>query len=69
MGNGLNSHASGTSTYRDNMLSPRNVVNNARNDMARMNNTMNEGMSITGSRKNGWDNPNTTARNGLGNRE
>jgi len=71
MGNGLKSIASGgASSFRDNgMLSPRNVVNSARNDMARMNNTVNGGMSVTGSRKNGWENPNTTARNGLGNRD
>ena len=30
-----------------------------------MNNTISEGLSITGGRKEGWDNPNSTARNGL----
>ena len=53
-------------------MSPRSVISGARNDVARFNNTISEGMSkatpslaISGGRKHGWDNPNSTARNGL----
>ena len=53
--------------YKDALLSPRNVVDGARNDL-RLNNTVTEGMSVNGARKQGWDNPDSTARNGLGQR-
>ena len=60
------------------MLSPQRGVADGRNgpsSMVRMNNTMQDGMfsngglSIVGGRKEGWENPDTTARNGLGQRD
>ena len=62
-------------TFRDTLLSPKNVLAGARNSVARMNNTITEGMlgggglEIIGGRKVGWDNPDSTARNGLGQRD
>ena len=58
------------------LTSPKNVISSARADIVKMNNTVTEGMSkttgltsaqlsVTGARKDGWDNPNSTARNGL----
>ena len=55
------------------LVSPRNVISNARADMMKMNNTMTDAMTestglsltVTGGRKEGWENPNSTARNGL----
>ena len=54
------------------LTSPRSVISGARNDLGHFNNTISEGMgkaspslSIAGGRKEGWDNPNSTARNGL----
>ena len=53
------------------MISPKGVLAGARNSVARMNNTITEGMlaggglEIIGGRKEGWDNPDSTARNGL----
>ena len=53
------------SSYKNDLLSPRSVISGARKTVANLNNTMTEGLSINGARKEGWDNPHSTARNGL----
>ena len=50
------------------ILSPRSVISGARQQV--MNNTISgAGLSVSGARKEGWDNPNSSAKNGLGMRE
>lgn len=69
-------------TFRDTLISPRGVLAGARNSVARMNNTVTEGMlagsggggmgrglEIVGGRKEGWDNPDSTAKNSLHRRD
>ena len=61
------------------MFSPRNVVSDARNQVANMHNTISEGigssrragnsLSVVGGRKEGWGNPDSMARNGLHQRD
>lgn len=45
------------------LMSPKNIVSGARN--AVMNNTVTDGLAVTGGKKEGWANPDSTARNGL----
>ena len=62
---GLGLQADRASSYKNDLMSPRAVIAGARNTVANLNNTVTEGLSISGGRKEGWDNPNSTARNGL----
>ena len=61
-----------SSYYKELMMSPR--MGARRGTIDRMNNTvtggslsgeMTAGLQITGQRKEGWDNPNSSAKNGL----
>ena len=45
------------------LISPRSVIQEARQQISA--NTIQDGLSVQGSRKNGWENPNSTARNGM----
>ena len=58
----------GNSRYRNDLMSPRNVIAGARESLAG-HNTVTAGMMITGGKKEGWANPNSTAKNALGARE
>ena len=49
------------------ILSPRSVISGARQQV--LSNTISEGLQIKAGRKEGWDNPNSSARNGLGMRD
>jgi len=56
MGSGLNEP-------RNPLLSPRDVIHNARQQV--MASTISEGLAVHGGRKDGWDNPNSGAKNAL----
>lgn len=60
MGSGLQS------TYRDGLLSPRSVIDSARNSVR--NDHMSQTLSVIGGRKPGWENPHSNAMNNKGNR-
>lgn len=75
MGSGLlgNTSPSGKiGSHLEGLVSPRNIIQRARNSVG-MSNTVTEGLnvglSIMGGRKEGWENPNSTARNALHNRD
>ena len=63
-----NTMGSGLGVRRDNgILSPRSVISGARQQV--LSNTISEGLEIKAGRKEGWDNPNSSARNALGMRD
>jgi hypothetical protein len=45
------------------LISPRSVISEARQHV--LSNTVTEGLSVRGGRKDGWNNADSTARNGL----